>query len=82
MSVALSLVLAKAATDLLRQDRGGLGGTKQEHRVHRRHVDALAENVDAEDAAEVALLESSQGRVAFCGCRSHPRALRSGGRAR
>ena len=61
----LVLVLAKAATDLLRQDGGGLRGTKQEHRVHRRHVDALAENVDAEDAAEVALLESSQGRVAF-----------------
>src|SRR4051794_28193941 len=61
----LVLVFAKAATYLLRQDGGGLRRTKQEHRVYRRYVDTLAENVDAEDAAEVALLESSQGRIAF-----------------
>ncbi len=71
----LVLVFPQTATDLLGQDCGGLGWPQKQHGVDGRNVNALAEYVDAEHAAELALLKASEDRVTLIGVRLAPQGL-------
>jgi hypothetical protein len=65
----LVLMLSQTATDLLGQDCGGLSWPQKQHGVDGRNVNALAEDIDAEHAAELALLKAPEDRVTLSGIR-------------
>ena len=48
------------------QEHGGaLGRAEKENRVDTGHVDAFVENVNREDGAELAVAQTTEGRVAL-----------------
>ena len=59
----------QAAAELLNEDRRAGGRTQHEHNIHRRDIDALVEDIDGEDASQLARLQLLDQGAALVGGR-------------